>query len=468
MRVLTASDSERVMEALTVAYLTFRELETTEDRSGTHVERSLSEVAGAAAVLGELCVDVDVIVAGILQKVVGGIDAHKRKRIELRVGNSSVALALAYLRMPTYGAKLDSYGDHSAEDHIQMLVAVSDDYRALYIRLAERTHVLRGLRRLCSDAVETRRVALEARHVYAPLAHKMGLMKVHAELEDAAFRVLEPDMFLQTRYTQTAAAKAYRDATLRVAQFIRYDPILQAKKAHLRLTHRIKSKYQLYRKMLRKGLSTPNDVRDALGLRVIVDLPRAINSPTAEHAQASNALCYYVVRGLRTMPGWEHARAGFKDYILHRKDNGYQSLHQYIHHLALGANVEVQVCTREQHRAAEVGEAAHWCYKDRLYRPEVAGSGLYQLAWRSPAQLQAKSPAELFSLARQQLRAARVFVYLPDTSTVLNLPKGSTVEDLAARVGVKVQNILINGQTEDYTRKLVMGDVISLVPAASQ
>jgi (p)ppGpp synthase/HD superfamily hydrolase len=174
MRVLTASDSERVMEALTVAYLTFRERESTEDRSGTHVERSLSEVAGAAAVLGELCVDVDVIVAGILQKVVGGIDAHKRKKIELRVGNSSVALALAYLRMPTYGAKLDSYGDHSAEDHIQMLVAVTDDYRALYIRLAERTHVLRVLRRLCSDAVETRRVALEARHIYAPLAHKMG------------------------------------------------------------------------------------------------------------------------------------------------------------------------------------------------------------------------------------------------------------------------------------------------------
>jgi GTP pyrophosphokinase len=463
MRHLNESDSQLIIEALSITYIALREKNTAQ-----LLEDSINRAAGIAAVLGELRADWSVVIAGILHEVITDVSASPEMLSQLtsRFGEDPIQLAVSYSKLPRFLAKRTRYTDVQGENQIQMLVMLAEDYRALYIRLADRLHTLRVLRKLPLDETHRLQIAREARYVYAPLAHKMGVMKVRDELEDLAFRVLEPDMFLMTRYTQTAAGKAYQDAAERIEQFIHTDSILLSKGAKLRVSYRIKSKYQIYLKMLRKGLKSPQQVRDALGLRLIVDAPREENESAEQYAARKSALCYYVVERLRHMPGWEPAREGFKDYVMNVKENGYQSLHQYIRHLALGTSVEVQVRTREMHYTAELGEAAHWCYKDKIYRPEVAHSKLYRLAWRSPQQLSARSAAELFGLAKKQLLDSRVYVYLHDMSTVLNLKKGSTALDAAFAIhtamGLSAKEVQVNGIAADLGHVLHTGDVVSV------
>lgn len=144
---------------------------------------------------------------------------------------------------------------------------------------------------------------------------QMGVMKVKGELEDLSFKVLNPNTFLLTRYTQTAANKAYHDAAEKVQEIISTDPLLRSQNATFRLSYRIKDKYQLYLKMQRKRLRSPNDVRDALGLRIIVDIPQPriklnkgeVADPMEEarlqeeHEKRGRDICYYLVERLRHM-----------------------------------------------------------------------------------------------------------------------------------------------------------------------
>lgn len=186
-----------------------------------------------------------------------------------------------------------------------MLVAFLDDYRTLYIRLADRLHTLRLLGTLPLDAVDKKKITQEALSVYAPLAHKMGVMKVKGELEDLAFRFLSPETFRQSKYAQVAANKAYHQAADQIQELINNDSYLKEQKAQYRLTYRIKDKYQLNLKMQRKELKSINEVRDALGLRIIVDAAaRKLESPE-DHARRSEEICYYFVSKLQALAGWE-------------------------------------------------------------------------------------------------------------------------------------------------------------------
>ena len=116
-------------------------------------------------------------------------------------------------------------------------------------------------------------------------------------------------------------------------------------------------------------------------------------------------------------------------------------------------------------RFAELGEAAHWAYKDQMYRPELTETKVYRQAWRSPAQINAKNPEDLFTLARQQLSTSRVYVFLDDCSTVLNLPKGATALDAAfalhSDVGLNLANVRIGNVTVGFSHKMQNGDVVS-------
>ena len=149
------------------------------------------------------------------------------------------------------------------------------------------------------------------------------------------------------------------------------------------------------------------------------------------------------------------------------KDNGYQSLHLYIQNTAIGTHVETQVRTIAMHKTAETGEAAHWYYKDKIYRPEVANTAGYKKAWRSAEQLKATSPAALIGMAKAQLLKSRVFVILADKATVLNLKRGATALDAAfaihSSLGLQTSQIMINGKSSRFDRILRNGDIISVV-----
>lgn len=376
-----------------------------------------------------------------------------REAMENRFGKDVMELGHAYCKLPRFMSRRAVYSLMQSENHIQMLVATADDYRALYMRLGERLHTMRVLRSLPLEPEDVKKIAQEALHVYAPLAHKMGVMKVKGELEDLAFRVLDPEMFKRTRYTQIAANKAFHDAAEAVQDVVSNDEYLRSHGASYRLTYRIKDKYQLSLKMKNKGLDNPNDVRDALGLRIILEHPLKKDESPEEHTERGRKLTYYVISLLRDLPGWSASTnsQGFKDYILNKKENGYESLHQYIKHSTLGTSVEIQVRTMQMHLNAELGAAAHWYYKDLSYRKEVAHSKIYKTAWRSEAQCSGKcrSPAEMIGYAKQQLMKERVFVFLEDRSTVLNLRRGSTSLDAAfaihTELGLSAQTVTVRG-----------------------
>lgn len=470
MKYLTHLEGQKVKDALTIAYIALWGKKTLRS-----LEVSINRARGIAAALGDMKADLDVVLAGILHDVHGEFTASKEFEMIQKLtdvfGAEVMTMAGKYSALPKFMAKKAVYTPMQSEYQVQMLVALVEDYRSLYIRLADRLHTLRVLRSLPLNEKEQSKIAQEALSVYAPLAHKMGCMKVKGELEDLAFRVLDPKMFQQTKYTQTAANKAYHEAADMIQDIISKDSYLIEQNANFRMTYRIKDKYQINLKLKRKNLSSLNDVRDALGLRLIVEVKPVKGELEDDRRRRGERVCYHVVDSLRKMSGWVPSADGFKDYIVGRKENGYQSLHQYVKNIATGTQIEVQVRTKDMHVQAELGEAAHWHYKDLIYRKDVANSKSYRLAWRSSQQLNANSAAELIGMAKKQLQANRVFVFLDDMSTVLSLRKGSTALDAAfsihSDIGLSAKAISLDGAPVPLSTPLKNGDVVSVQTAAA-
>jgi ppGpp synthetase/RelA/SpoT-type nucleotidyltranferase len=271
---------------------------------------------------------------------------------------------------------------------------------------------------------------------------------------------------LSSKYTQIAANKAYHEAMEAVQQIMAHDPYLLENKVSFKLSYRIKDKYQLFLKMQRKNLSSISQVRDALGMRIVIkDYSRVERETDEAYTERGNKICYHLVDQIRNAKGWVPAIRGFKDYIKNTKENGYKSLHQYIKNGALGTNVEIQVRTEAMHVFSQLGEAAHWLYKDKMYQPKLVDTKIYRHAWRSPQQAAAKSQEELIAMARSQLLASRVLVFLEDRSTVLNLMKGDTALDATfavhSELGLSVTAIRIGGRKVPLDYTLQNGDVVT-------
>ena len=462
----TQEESSMVLQAMRLAYCAFYGKKT--QRS---LEALINRARGTAAVLGELKADLPVVLAGILHDVLeelpmGEFPFEMRSNLVRMFGFEAITLAEDYSKLPRFRAKTAEYSPSASENRIQMLVALSEDYRCLYIRLADRLHVMRVLRSLPLEEEERTKIALEALHVYAPLAHKMGVMAVKGELEDLAFRVINPELFLETKRTQWLAHKALHEGYSQIQEMLSKDEKLVSSGVAFRLPFRVKDKYQLALKMARKGLRSVTEVRDAVGMRVVFDLPRLPGEKDDAFNLRQEEMCYHIVSRIQGLDGWEPSEGGFKDYLKTKKANGYASLHQYMRHQALDTHLEIQVRSLQMHLKAELGEAAHWSYKDQLYRSEIANSKLYKIAWRSKEQADARSAAELIGLAKRQLNAARVFVLLEDKSTVLNLRKGATALDGAfavhTAVGLSTQSISVRGVPVGFKQVLKNGDILSV------
>ena len=268
-----------------------------------------------------------------------------------------------------------------------------------------------------------------------------------------------------TKTTQIAANKAYHEAMEAVQLIMTNSTYLSEQKVRFVLSFRIKDKYQLFLKMQRKNLSSVSQVRDALGMRIIVVYPKRDSESDCAYTERGNSICYHLVNELREVDGWKPSERGFKDYIKKTKDNGYQSLHQYIKNVALGTNVEIQIRTQAMHLTAELGEAAHWFYKDQTYKSDIVDKKIYKQAWRSPQQTAAKSPAELIGMAKKQLLSSRVLVFLEDRSTVLNMKKGHTALDAAfalhSDMGLTVSTVKVGGHEVSLDYTLQNGDVVT-------
>jgi len=334
---------------------------------------------------------------------------------------------------------------HQADGLRRMLVAIVEDVRLVLVRLAEQLYRLRNLKRAPVD--EQRRCARETRAIYAPLASRLGIWQLKWELEDLAFRYLEPDTYKQIAqwlHERRADREAY---IARVSRELR--EALERAGIRAQVMGRPKHMYSIWRKMLRKDVDFEH-IFDVRALRVLVDTP---------------AECYAALGVVHGM--WTYIPGEFDDYIATPKDNSYQSLHTAVfgpEHRTL----EIQIRTPQMHRHAELGVAAHWAYKEG--RSDAAASR-ERLAWLrqllEPADDE-ESERDFLERMRSEVFEDRVYVLTPH-GDVIDLPQGGTPLDFAYHVhtelGHRCRGARVNGRMVPLTYKLQNGEQVEIITA---
>ena len=395
---------------------------------------------GMAAILHSLELDPVIVRAGMALPAAGS-PRFEPEQLEAQLGKDSAGLVRAVLALPDLDGA--GHGDEplsplQAENLRKLLLAVVRDGRVMVIRLAERLQALRAAKSL--PAPEQQRLASATRSIYAPLANRLGIWQLKWELEDLAFRYLEP-----AHYRKVASwlkeRRADREAYL-VAARTELEAHLAEAGIRAEVVGRPKHIYSIWKKMQRKGLGI-EDMYDLMALRVLVD---------------DVATCYAalgVVHGL-----WRHIAREFDDYIAAPKDNFYRSLHTAV--LGPAARpLEIQIRTRDMHQHAELGVASHWRYKEGTrFDPALET----RIGWMR--QLLAPGGDEDFiERFRTELVEERVYVLTPK-GDVFDLPRGATALDFAyyvhTDVGHRCRGAKVNGRLVPISHVLADGDQVDI------
>ena len=337
-----------------------------------------------------------------------------------------------------------STAEEQVENYRKLLLSIAKDARVIIIKLADRLHNMRTLEHLAAE--KRARIATETREIYAPLAHRFGMAGVKAELEDLAFKFLEPEEY-QSLAGQVAGKRTEREAMIAALQTPLVSELRQAGIADVEVAGRPKHLWSIWQKMRKRN--TPFEaIYDMMALRVIV---RTVPD------------CYHVLGVIHH--NWTPLQERFKDYIANPKSNGYQSLHTTI----FGPNgqlYEVQIRTHEMHRTAEYGIAAHWLYKTKQVRPDELDQHFGWFRQLLELQQDTHSPEEFLEFLKVDLYQDEIFVFTPQ-GDVKRLPKGATAIDFAfhvhTEVGTRCQGSKINGRIAPLHRELKNGDTVEIL-----
>jgi guanosine-3',5'-bis(diphosphate) 3'-pyrophosphohydrolase len=340
---------------------------------------------------------------------------------------------------------MNSAQDRQVENYRKLLLSIAKDARVIIIKLADRLHNMRTLDWLAPE--KQRRIAQETMDLYAPLAHRFGMAKMRWELEDLAFKYLEPDGY-RSLARMVQAKRAEREAFIAQLRAPLERALRDAGIREVEVTGRPKHLWSIFKKMEKR--SKPYDeIFDLLAIRVLVN-----TVPD----------CYHALGVIHD--GWTPVQERIKDYIAQPKSNGYQSLHTTI--FGPGRQLyEIQIRTREMHRTAEFGIAAHWRYKtsDSKSSDELDR----HLQWFRQVlelQLDAKTPDEFLEFLKLDLYQDEIFVFTP-TGDVIQLPKGATPIDFAyavhTEVGTHCQGAKINGRIAPLSRELKNSETVEIL-----
>jgi GTP pyrophosphokinase len=332
-----------------------------------------------------------------------------------------------------------------AETIRKMVVAMARDPRVLVIKLSDRLHNMRTMRFLPPE--KQARKARETLEVFAPLAHRLGMAGVKWELEDLAFALLHPKKY--DEIVRLVADRApSRDTYLR--QVIdEVNAQLDGARIAATVEGRPKQYYSIYRKMIVKGKDF-DDIHDLVGVRILVDDVRD---------------CYAAMGMVHAL--WQPMPGRFKDYVAQPRFGVYQSLHTTV----IGPDgkpLEVQIRTRDMHRTAEYGIAAHWRYKETRGTHAGQAVDVDEMAWMRQLldwQREAADPGEFLESLRFDLATREIFVFTPK-GDVVTLPSGSTPVDFAyavhTEVGHRCIGSRVNGRLVALERKLENGEVVEI------
>jgi GTP pyrophosphokinase len=350
--------------------------------------------------------------------------------------------------------KLDAISFHSreqeqAENVRKMIVAMAGDIRVLLIKLADRLHNMRTLSALAKD--KQRRIATATLEIYAPLAHRLGVQQVKWELEDLSFKTLHPGPYHEIASLvdkRRGERQQYVEGVLEAATTRIREAGLKAD-----VDGRPKHLYSIYEKMVVAGKEF-NEIYDLAGIRVLVDSVRDV---------------YAALGAIHSL--WKPVPGRFKDYIAMPKSNMYQSLHTTVVG-PQGRPIEVQIRTREMHRTAEFGIAAHWRYKEG--RDGKKAKEAADLAWLGQMLEWLKDmadPREFMEGLKIDLYGGQVFCFTPK-GDVMNLPAGATPVDFAyaihTEVGHRTIGAKVNGKLVPLDYELRTGDTVDILTSKAQ
>jgi GTP pyrophosphokinase len=338
--------------------------------------------------------------------------------------------------------------EKQAENFRKMLLAMARDIRVILVKLADRTHNMRTLGHL--DPLRQAEIAEETLEIYAPLAHRLGVYWIKSELEDNALRYLHPEVYYQLKRSvakKKAEREKYTKEVISILQKRLGEAGLEAE-----VSGRPKHFFSIYQKMQAQNLHY-DQIYDLIAFRILVD---------------SVGECYEALGVVHA--AWKPVPGRFKDYIAIPKPNGYQSLHTTVIG-PYGERIEIQIRTREMHRIAEYGIAAHWRYKtggDQTPDDDQRFAWLRQLLeW----QTQLQDPQEFLRTVKEDLFSEEVFVFTPK-GDLLNFPVGATIIDFAYRihseVGRHCTGARVNGRIVPLRYQLQSGDTVEIITTPSQ
>jgi guanosine-3',5'-bis(diphosphate) 3'-pyrophosphohydrolase len=409
-------------------------------------EPYVTHAVEVAKILAELQLDTTTVASGLIHDVVEDTKISVAD-VEKEFGSEIAAIVDGLTKI----AKLPNSGsnqDRQVESYRKLLLSIAKDARVIIVKLADRLHNMRTLEFLPVD--KQRRIAQETRDLYAPLAHRFGMAKMRWELEDLAFKHLESDEY-KALAKKVAQKRGEREALIAALREPLERELAKAGIKNVEVTGRPKHLWSIYKKM--KQREKPyEEIYDLLAIRVLVN---------------SVPDCYHALGIIHE--GWTPVQERIKDYVAQPKSNGYQSLHTTV--FGPGRQLyEIQIRTKEMHRTADFGIAAHWLYKEDAKSGDELDRHLTWFRQILELQLDAKTPDEFLEFLKLDLYADEIFVFTPN-GDVIQLPKGATPIDFAfavhSQVGLRCAGAKINGRIAPLSRALRNSEQVEIITSPS-
>ncbi len=394
-----------------------------------------------AKILADLQLDSVTVASGLIHDVIEDTDITLGD-VEREFGREIAQIVDGLTKIGDL--PMTSLQERQVENYRKLLLSIAKDVRVIMVKLADRLHNMRTLDYL--DPPKRARIAQETRDLYAPLAHRFGLAKMKAELEDLAFKFLETDEYRQLA-KQVVQKRAERAALVEEMAAPLRTRLADAGIVVYEATGRPKHLWSIHKKMQKRD-KPYEEIYDLLAIRVLVE-----NVQECYHALG-------VIHG-----EWTPLQERIKDYIASPKPNGYQSLHTTIfgprHTL-----FEIQIRTRDMHRTAEYGIAAHWLYKTGDPDNDELDKALHWFRQVLEMQLDAETPDQFLEFLKLDLYQDEIFVFTP-AGDVIQLPRGATPLDFAfavhTEVGVHTQGAKVNGRIVALSRELRNSETVEII-----
>jgi RelA/SpoT family (p)ppGpp synthetase len=411
-------------------------------RSG---EPYFSHPVAVAAILTEQQLDDSTIVTALLHDT---LEDTKSTYAEIaRLFGSEIAELVDGVTKLT-NLQLSSSATKQAENFRKLFMAMSKDLRVILVKLADRLHNMRTIRSLPPDKQVQK--ARETMEIYAPLAGRMGMQWMREELEDLAFRVLNPDARNSIIRRFITLQRESGDVIHKITADIR--ALLEREGIEAEVFGRAKKPYSIWRKMQEKEQSFSR-LSDIFGFRIIC---------------GDEADCYRILGAIHRR--WTAVPGRFKDYISNPKANGYRSIHTTVSGRD-GKRVEVQIRTRQMHEVAEAGVAAHWAYRDGVRATNPFAVDPAKWIANVTERFEAEDHDEFLEHVKLEMYSDQVFCFTPK-GDVVQLPRGATPLDFAYAIHTRIGNMCVGAKVDGmrvplWTR-LRNGQSVEIITAEGQ